>query len=78
VARAITVSVIFLMSEARSLLFFPSLAKPLEASTNRTSLLSPLLPQHEDDGGDAGAEEDIGRQADDGFKVVVLDQVVCG
>ncbi|MNH18357.1 hypothetical protein D3C79_780560 [compost metagenome] len=42
VSRAITTSVIFLMSQARSLLFLPSLAKPLEASTNNTSLLSRL------------------------------------
>ena len=41
----------------------------------RTSLLSPLLPKHEDGRGDAGAEEDIGRQADDGFEVIVFDQI---
>ncbi|MNO02158.1 hypothetical protein D3C81_2224790 [compost metagenome] len=33
------------------------------------------MPEHEDDGWDASAEEDVGRQADYGFEVVVLDQL---
>ncbi|MNJ58889.1 hypothetical protein D3C77_545460 [compost metagenome] len=34
------------------------------------------MPQHEDDGRDTRAEEDVGRQANDGFEVVVLDQLL--
>lgn len=35
----------------------------------------PFLPEDHDDGGDARAEEDIRREADDGFDVVILDEV---
>ncbi len=35
----------------------------------------PLLAEEEDDGGDAGAEENVGGQADDGFDVVIFDEV---
>ena len=35
-----------------------------------------LLPEHEDDGLDAGAEEDILWQANYGFEVVVFDEVL--
>ena len=39
-ARVVTASIIFLISQARSILFLPTLAKPLEASMISTSVLS--------------------------------------
>ena len=70
-------STILWMSWARRRFLLPSLMKPLLASIMKMPLRAcgVLLVEHDDAGRDAGAVEQVGRQADDALDVAALDDV---
>ena len=65
---------------ARRRFLLPSLMKPLEASIMKMPLRAcgVLLVEHDDAGGDAGAVEEVRRQADDALDVAAPDDLACG
>ena len=64
------------MSCVRSRFWFLPSSNSSLASMNRMSVVPLALVEDQDRGRDAGAEEQIGRQADDGFQQVLLDQLL--
>ena len=67
----VKVSTMRWMSCSRRRFLLPSLMKPLEASIMNMPLRGRgiLLVEHQDAGGDAGAEKEVGRQADDALEI---------
>ena len=65
------------MSWARRRFLLPSLMKPLEASIMKMPLRAcgVLLVEHDDAGGNAGAVEEVRRQADDALDVAAPDDL---